>query len=321
MNRPALAQTFSENANGGRFTVVVNHLKSKGSDCNAVGDPDTGDGQGNCNVTRTKAATALANWLETDPTGSGDPDFLIIGDLNSYAKEDPIKALEADGYTNLAAAFQGPDAYSYVFDGQSGYLDHALANAALVPQVTGATEWHINADEPIALDYNTNFKSANHIDTLFAPDAFRSSDHDPVIVGICQAPTLSVSVSPETLWPPNHKYRTVVATPDGVERRRRCDARIGDLERTRQRCRRRQHHERRRHRGRPHLEAAGRAVRCRNGSDLHDDLAGNQRLWCHGDRDRRGLGSDHGAVSNRQPTGWSSPRQSELQSASCSERR
>ncbi len=211
LNRPALAQTFSENANGGRFTVVVNHLKSKGSAC--AGDPDTGDGQGNCNITRTNAATALANWLETDPTGSGDTDFLIIGDLNAYAKEDPIKALEADGYTNLTSSFQGPGAYSYVFDGQSGYLDHALANAALTPQVTGVTEWHINADEPIALDYNTNFKTANHVNTLFAPDAFRSSDHDPVIIGICQTPTLSVSVSPNRLWPPNHKYRTVAATP------------------------------------------------------------------------------------------------------------
>ncbi len=213
LNRPALAQTFSQNANAQRFTVVVNHLKSKGSDCNAVGDPDAGDGQGNCNVTRTNAAIALANWLETDPTGSGDPDFLIIGDLNSYAKEDPITALEADGYTNLIADYVGPSAYSFVFDGQSGYLDHALANSALAPQVTGVTEWHINADEPIALDYNTNFKSPNHVNTLYAPDAFRSSDHDPVIVGLCQAPTLSMSVTPNELRPPNHKYRTVVATP------------------------------------------------------------------------------------------------------------
>ena len=36
-----------------RFTVAVNHFKSKGSACNDVGDPDTGDGQGNCNLTRT----------------------------------------------------------------------------------------------------------------------------------------------------------------------------------------------------------------------------------------------------------------------------
>ena len=58
-NRPALAQTFTQNSNGERLTVVVNHLKSKGSDCDDVGDPDTGDGQGNCNLTRTKAAEAL----------------------------------------------------------------------------------------------------------------------------------------------------------------------------------------------------------------------------------------------------------------------
>ncbi len=48
-SRPVLAQTFEVNATGARFTVAVNHLKSKGSDCIDVGDPDTGDGQGNCN--------------------------------------------------------------------------------------------------------------------------------------------------------------------------------------------------------------------------------------------------------------------------------
>ena len=71
----------------------MNHLKSKGSDCNAVGDPDTGDGSGNCNVTRTQAAEALADWLAGDPTGQGAGNELIIGDLNSYDKEDPIVAL------------------------------------------------------------------------------------------------------------------------------------------------------------------------------------------------------------------------------------
>ncbi len=93
--------------------------------------PDTGDGQGNCNLTRTSAATALVNWLATDPTGSGDPDFLIIGDLNAYAMEDPITAITSGGYTNLIEPFVGADAYSYVFNGESGYLDHALATASL----------------------------------------------------------------------------------------------------------------------------------------------------------------------------------------------
>ena len=94
-NRPTLAQTFQENATGARFTVAVNHLKSKGSDCLDVGDPDLGDGQGNCNQTRSAAAQALVDWLATDPTGSGDPDFLIMGDLNSYAMEDPIDEIKA----------------------------------------------------------------------------------------------------------------------------------------------------------------------------------------------------------------------------------
>ncbi|HET9520261.1 MAG TPA: ExeM/NucH family extracellular endonuclease, partial [Candidatus Limnocylindrales bacterium] len=184
LNRPSIAQTFELNSTGARVTVAVNHLKSKGSDCNAVGDPDTGDGQGNCNLTRTAAATALANWLATDPTSAGDADYLIIGDLNSYAMEDPITALKDAGYVDTLNAFIGSGAYSYVFEGQSGYLDHALASAHLASQVSGVAEWHINPDEPTVLDYNTNFKTANQVTTFYAPDAYRSSDHDPVLVGL-----------------------------------------------------------------------------------------------------------------------------------------
>jgi predicted extracellular nuclease len=195
LNRPAVAQTFEVNSTGERFTVVVNHLKSKGSDCNAVGDPDLGDGQGNCNQTRTLAAQALVDWLATDPTGSADPDVLIIGDLNAYAKEDPITATtagpddivgSADDYTNLVRGDLGEYAYSYVFDGQVGYLDHALASAKLRSQVQGTAIWQINADEPDVLDYDTSFKPAEQ-EALYQPNAFRSSDHDPVLVDLALA--------------------------------------------------------------------------------------------------------------------------------------
>ncbi|HYI65339.1 MAG TPA: ExeM/NucH family extracellular endonuclease [Candidatus Limnocylindrales bacterium] len=182
-NRPALAQSFTETATGAVFTVAVNHLKSKGSGCGA-GDDQPDHLGGNCNGTRTAAAEALGDWLASDPTGSDDPDAVIIGDLNSYRMETPIAALRDAGFTDLLAEFEGADAYTYVFMGASGYLDHAQATASFREQVTDAAPWHVNTDEPTVLDYNTNFKSDNHITSLYAADPFRSSDHDPVIVGL-----------------------------------------------------------------------------------------------------------------------------------------
>ena len=180
-SRPSLAQAFQQNSIGEVFIVDVNHLKSKGSACDA---PDAVDGQGNCNIVRTNAANELANWLASDPTGTGDQDILLMGDYNSYAMEDPITTLKNAGYINMIETFLGPDAYSYVFDGQWGYLDHALASASIAAHITGVGDFHINADEPSVLDYNTDFKTANLQNILYAPDKFRVSDHDPVIVGL-----------------------------------------------------------------------------------------------------------------------------------------
>jgi predicted extracellular nuclease len=193
-NRPAIAQTFEVVATGGRLTLVNNHFKSKGSNCNVatpgtneIVDPDLGDGQGNCNLTRTSMANALVAWLATDPTGTGDPDFLILGDLNSYAEEDPIQALEAAGFSDLAEHYVGPNRYSFVFDGQSGTLDYALVNAALLPQVLGLVEWHINADEPAVINYDQSFNPPGY----YSPDAFRSADHDPIVIAVPEPAALA----------------------------------------------------------------------------------------------------------------------------------
>ena len=199
-NRPALAQTFEEIASGEKFTAVVNHLKSKGSGC-GTGDDDTTTGQGNCNGTRTGAAQAMMDWLATDPTASGDTDFLVLGDLNAYAMEEPITAVKvgaddtantADDFTNLIERFHGNEAYSFVFSGEWGYLDHALASSSLNNQVTNVTEWHINADEPSLLDYNDkildpgepSYEQKPGTATYFSADVYRTSDHDPVIIGL-----------------------------------------------------------------------------------------------------------------------------------------
>ncbi|TDN91100.1 ExeM/NucH family extracellular endonuclease [Microbacterium sp. BK668] len=211
-NRPALTQTFRATAGGEPVTVSVNHLKSKGSSCASDGDPDLGDGQGNCNKVRTAAAQALAEWLAKNPTKQGTGDrSLIIGDLNSYDKEDPIDALKAAGYTDLIQKFQGEDAYSYLFDGQLGYLDHALASAGLVADITGAAPWNINSDEPGIIDYDMTYKAPAQ-DALYAPDPYRSSDHDPVLVGIdldTTPPGLTLTPSAGRIMPPDNKERVV----------------------------------------------------------------------------------------------------------------
>jgi predicted extracellular nuclease len=188
-NRPALAQAFESLTCGARLVVVGNHLKSKGSSCSdnisPVGpDVDLGDGQGECNLTRKAAATQLVSWLQGDPTGSGTDRILLLGDYNAYAKEDPIGTLVSGGYTDLVPWWHPSGAYSYVFDGQWGSLDHALGSLGLRKYVTDVFEWHVNADEPGVLDYNTNFKSAGQLSSLYAADRFRASDHDAIIVGL-----------------------------------------------------------------------------------------------------------------------------------------
>ncbi|CAM3675560.1 ExeM/NucH family extracellular endonuclease [Deinococcus frigens] len=184
--RKPVAQTFRDVAGQGVFTVMANHFKSKGS-CPKDGDVDLGQGCWNMlRVEQAKAVLAFADKLKAT-----DADVLVMGDLNAYGAEDPIVALEAGGFESLNKRIALNDRYSYQFDGQFGYLDHALASAGLQSQVTGITEWHINSDEPVVLDYNVEFKNNPACMTstctspdLYTPTAYRSSDHDPVVVGL-----------------------------------------------------------------------------------------------------------------------------------------
>ena len=205
-NRPSLAQAWRSSQTGGVFITDVNHLKSKGSACD---EPDAGDGQANCADVRTRSVKLLLDWLASDPTRTNDSDVLLVGDYNSYAKETPITTLEQGGFTNLVDKFQGEDAYSYAFDGQWGYLDQALGSLSMTRQVTGVADYHINADEPSVLDYNTEFKSQSQLGSLYAPDEFRVSDHDPVVIGLNPAP--SIYRTPVLTGPLEKDGRTVKA--------------------------------------------------------------------------------------------------------------
>lgn len=188
-SRSPLAASFEDVQTGGLLTVAVNHFKSKGG-AGLGDDANAGDGQGAFNGTRTRSAEALAAWLDTDPTGAGTDNVLIIGDLNAYPREAPLQTLEAAGYADLVGG-----GYSFVFDGQAGSLDYALASAALQPQVTGASDWHSNADEPDLLDYNLDNERDASI--FSAQDPWRSSDHDPLLVGMTVSPVQVTTVLAE----------------------------------------------------------------------------------------------------------------------------
>ena len=197
LNRVTMAQTFQPLSGGKQFTIVPNHLKSKGS-CpkdTTSNDADQKDGQGCWNATRLNAVNKITQWAATNPTKAAQPNYLFVGDLNSYAKEDPILAFEKAKYKvllNDEKVGQGKNAYSYVFGvasdpngfGGAGNLDHAIADENLYAHVKRAFAWHINADEPTALDYNEEFKSPEQITAFYADDAYRSSDHDPIIVDL-----------------------------------------------------------------------------------------------------------------------------------------
>ncbi|HEX6291459.1 MAG TPA: ExeM/NucH family extracellular endonuclease, partial [Herpetosiphonaceae bacterium] len=182
-DRPPVAQAFQESGSRHTFTVIVNHFKSKGSCPSDPNDPnaDQGDGQGCWNAKRVQQAQALLTFAHARIAAATDPDVLVIGDLNAYGQEDPIDTLIAGGLVNeVAKHVPLAERYSYIFDGQSGYLDHALGTGSMSRQVKDVTLWHINADEPSVLDYNTEFKP----DDRYAPTPYRSSDHDPVVIGL-----------------------------------------------------------------------------------------------------------------------------------------
>ena len=212
-NRPSLGQTFVQMNGSENVTLVVNHLKSKGS-CPGDGsaDDDAGDGAGCWNATRTAAAEALIDWIDAGQAGNGDPDVVLMGDMNSYAMEDPIQTFISAGYADLSLGN-----YSYVFDGQWGYLDYALASPSLQPQVTGVTEFHINADEVPVLDYNTNFQTPWQIENLYAPDMYRTSDHDPVVLGMDLDSGVTWAVDPSTVSGPEHSLVDVDVTATGPD--------------------------------------------------------------------------------------------------------
>ena len=186
--RTPIVQMFKSKSAGEPFSVIVNHFKSKGGASRAdEANKNKGDGQGAYNATRRSQSLAICNYIAQQTQANPKARILVIGDLNAYGQEDPIDALRAKGLVDLRekienASPSGNDQadYSFNYRGQSGNLDHAMATDSMAADVTGISTWHINSDEPRFLDYNQE----HNPEALYEVDPFRSSDHDPVLIGI-----------------------------------------------------------------------------------------------------------------------------------------
>lgn len=167
LNRPSIAARFRV-GNSPPFVVIANHLKSKGCRNARAADTDQRDGQSCWNATRLESVRQLHALAQN--RFAGQP-VVMLGDFNAYAMEDPPRWLRAQGWQDAFAATGVRQAYSYVYEGQAGRLDHAFVNQAMRRWLRAAHEWHINADEA---------ESAQRTSTPASPA--RSSDHDPLLL-------------------------------------------------------------------------------------------------------------------------------------------
>ena len=201
-------QGFTEKATGEKFILSVNHFKAK-SGSGSGANKDQGDGQGSYNAARVKEAQSILSNYSSYTSTFSDEDFLIVGDLNAYGKEDPITTLTDWGMIDLHRTFHADSSYSYVYQGTLGYLDHALCNSTLYPQVTGMTPYHINAPEKDAYTYDGSSNDGT---------MFRCSDHDPILIGLRLGKdnTTTDITSPTYAFYYNHAIRAIENAQGGT---------------------------------------------------------------------------------------------------------
>jgi len=168
-SRQPQAQLFRALPDGDSLLVVINHLKSKGSCPESGEDADQNDGQGCWNAMRRASAQKMAAWAQQVAAAKGTDNILILGDMNAYRNEDPIRAIREAGFVELVERNTRPD-YSFVFAGQHGTLDYAFSSASLGAKADQAFIWHVNAAYPPRMDLPRPYMGF--------------SDHDPVVVGL-----------------------------------------------------------------------------------------------------------------------------------------
>jgi predicted extracellular nuclease/methionine-rich copper-binding protein CopC len=160
-----------------QFEILVLHLVPR-DDCPASGpDSDQHDGQACGTESRTQAAEGLATWL----AGRGAAQTIVVGTLNAYGREEPLRVLTDGGLIDLVTSNTKPpfNDYTQIDGGQTASGQRALAGSGIAGHVRQAAVWHVNADESPGYDFRQG--NPPH---LYAPDPVRSATTDPLIIDL-----------------------------------------------------------------------------------------------------------------------------------------
>lgn len=187
-SRKPLAGEFT--FHGDKVFLIANHFNSKGGD-----QPLFGRFQPPTLVTeaqRIQQAQVVKSFVDSILAADPNANIVVLGDLNDFEFSPPLAILEGNELNTLIETLPQNERYTYVFEGNSQTLDHILISDSIF-------------NRPFAYD-------VVHVNSEFAEQA---SDHEPQVALLCvdaTAPSLTVTVSPNSLWPPNHSYVTVNAT-------------------------------------------------------------------------------------------------------------
>ena len=165
-SRPSLFQRFIYK-DSLEFVICANHFKSKGSR-NAKGlDMDQKDGQASYNYKRTLQAITLLDIIDSLYF---DEKIMVLGDFNAYSQEDPIQTLQSTNLNRLETAN-----HSYLYKGKNGSLDHVFVSDNFIEHIDQVQTWNINSIYPSWINYSHKLADSSY---------FRSSDHNPMIIGV-----------------------------------------------------------------------------------------------------------------------------------------
>ena len=197
-----LAFTESRKPLAGEFTfkgdkvfVVANHFNSKGGDQPLFGhfQPPAFSSE----VQRMQQAQVVQNFVTSILAADPNANVVVLGDLNDFQFSTPLLTLAGSNLNDLVNTLPAAERYTYVFDGNSETLDHILVGNPTFSRPSTYDIVHVNSEF-----------------------AVQASDHDPQVSLLCvdaTPPTMTLSVTPDVLWPPNHKYVTVHATVSATD--------------------------------------------------------------------------------------------------------